>query len=258
MLPSWYALGTLGVLLELVLLWRVCRERLWRHYPFFSTFLAYLLSSMLAQLALLRWYGLQSRAYASFYWTSDLVGIALWAFVAWEIFRHSFPRGSSLRTVVGGVSLLLASAMTGVLFLAHGNLGLPRSVGSFTVHFTSYASLVLAPLVLWLIVAAHYYRIPLGRNIWGMAIGFGIFLSLSAVNAAAYLLGHSSRLLSLLTTPGAFVLQLMIWTWVLWRYAPNPALMPAPAPREHGELELVLWRQEWNRLLDTMRKAFER
>jgi hypothetical protein len=256
MLPLSYGLWFLGEALEVVLLWRIQRARLWRRYPFFSLYLAYLVFSTLVQSAILETYGFRSHAYASFYWASDLVAIALWAFVAWEIFRHNFPRGSSVRTVVGTVSLALAAVGTGLLFLAHGSAVLPHSVGSFSLNFGRYASLVTAPVVLWLIAAARYYRIPLGRNVWGVAVGFGAFLSLSAINGATYLLGHSSRLLSSLLTPAAFVLQLMIWTWALWRYAPNPDL--APVPREQGQLELMVWKQEWNRLLAVMRKGIER
>jgi len=256
MLPFWYLVGTLGDLLEVVLLCRVWRDRLWRHYPFFCVFLVYLLSNTLIQTVLLKWYGLRSHSYATFYWATDIVGIGLWAFVAWEIFRHSFPRGSGPRAVAGGVSLLLAAAMTGLLVLTHGNPIFPRSIWHLALNFGRYASLVLAPVVLWLLVATRYYHIPLGRNIWGMAVGFGLFLSLGAVNCAAYLLGHSQWALSSLTTPTAFAMQLLVWTWALWDYAPNPKFAAASA--ESTASDFILWRQEWGRLLASMRKAFER
>ncbi len=256
MLPLSYVLGAFGTLLEFILVWRIWQQRLWRPYPFFCSYVVYLLLNMLADTGLLASYGYRSRAYAIFYWWSDLIGVGLWALIAWGIFRHSFRRGSSLRVVVGAVSLALVVAITGLLVFLPSHGGPPRLVSYLTVNFERYACLVMAPLVLWLIAAARYYRIPLGRNVWGMAVGFGLFLSLGAINAAVYLLGGSSWILSSLSTPAAFVLQMLIWTWAFWRYAPNPDL--APLAREQGELELVFWRQEWYRLLDTMRKPFER
>jgi hypothetical protein len=255
MAPLSYVLIASGHLLELLLLWRVFRERLWRPYPFLSAYIVYVSCASWAFLFILQLSGYSSRPYAVVYWGNEIAAAFLWIFIVWEIFRHSFPSGLPIRRFVGAVSVLLAAAAGGLLF-AHGAAGLPRTLGYVVPNAERYASLVAAPVILWLLVAAQYYRIPLGRNIWGVAIGFGMFLSSTAANFAAALLGSPLAKITLLLGPASFVGMLAIWVWALWRYAPNPECAPALA--ECSELDLILWRKEWHRLLTSMRKVFER
>jgi hypothetical protein len=255
MAPLSYPLGVSGVLLGFLLLWRICRERLWRPYPFLSVYIAYVSCASVLLPVVVHLYGYSSRPYALAYWGNETVAGFLWVFIVWEIFRHSFPSGLPVRRFVGVVSVLLAAAAGGLLF-APSAAGLPHALGYAVPDIKSHVGLIGAPVILWLLVAARYYRIPLGRNIWGIAIGFGMFLSSTAANFAASLLGSPLAKITVILGPASFVVMLAVWAWALWRYAPNPRIAPASA--ETSELDLILWRQEWHRLLTSMRKAFER
>lgn len=85
-------------------------------------------------------------------------------------------------------------------------------------------------VIVVLLLAARYFRLPLGKNISGMIHGFVFYLTVSFVTyTAALYYGRDlfENLLSLLL-PWSYDLCLLVWVVALWRY--EPVSMPQRVP----------------------------
>lgn len=244
----WHLLLVLGVGLEIALLWRIHKCGMWRHYPFFAAYLLFVLLRTLVLLAVMRLY---PEGYAPLYWRSEIPSVFLRFLVAWEVFRHSFPRTSALYRVVLraiitalfvlAIALFINTAKPGMALLGRSVYpGVERSLG-----FAQAISLLMILLI------ARYYRVPLGRNVLGMAVGLGMYVSISVANFAAFELLDSFVPYWRLVRPTSFVAMLAIWTCTLWVYAPNPSLSRGEISVSH----MKQWGEAWNRTLSILRRV---
>ena len=241
--PIQYAIPVLGLLLEVLILWRSLRARLWRHYPFFYVYLGYVFIRTVAIFVLIQ---LRFSAYAIAYWLSDAVAVLLWFFITWEVFRHTFLSAPAVRRVVGQLLTFLLLGLAVVFFAS-------KSPGLVIADFERKAGFAQAALLMATLILARYYAVPLGRNIWGMALGLGMYVSVAIVNFAALELVKSFFPYWRLISPLSFIGTLGVWIWALWSYAPNPG--PATAGIEVYERSLAHWSQAWSEVYAALRKA---
>lgn len=244
MTPLYYIVSTVGLLLELVILWRSIQARLWRPYPFFCVCMGYFFILAVAQFALAQ---IQFQAYADAYWLGSTVAVLLTFFIPWEIFRHTFPSRSSIHKLGGQVLLILLIGLAATFLFGARSLGFPYG------DLERKADLSQAVLLAATLLLARYYATPLGRNIWGMALGLGLYLSISIMNFAALELFDSFTLFWRWVRPISFIGMLAVWTWALWSYAPNPEL--APGHIQRLERMLVGWQHGWKQMRAALRKA---
>ncbi len=238
-----FLIFALGLLLEALILWRGVRARLWRHFPFFYLYLslAFIRSVPLFVLGELR-----VPAYAMVYWLSEAVVVLLRFFIIWEVFRHTFFSAPAVRRVVGQSLLIL------VIVLAAAGVFGTKAPGSFP-DLERKSGFVQAALLMATLLLARYYALPLGRNVWGMALGLGIYVSVAIVNFASLELVESFFPYWRFIRPLSFIGMLGVWTWALWSYAPNPR--PATAALELSERSLAHWAQAWSEVRAAVRKA---
>ncbi len=244
MAPMEYSLPGLGLLLELVILWRCAQARLWQQYPFFYVYLGYIFARTIAIFVVTQF---QFPAYAVAYWLTAAAADLLRFLVAWEVFRQSFAFAVAARRIVGQVLFLLLIVLTAVLFLG------TKSPGLFFADFERKSSFIQATMVVVTLALARYYSLPLGRNIWGMALGLGMYVSMAIVNFAALELVKSFFPYWRFIRPLSFIGMLGVWAWALWSYAPNPR--PATAALEVYERGLAHWAQAWSDVRAALRKA---
>ncbi len=240
-----YPIFALGLLLEVCILWRALRARLWGHYPFFYAYLGFVFIYNTVTLFVLA--QLHFSAYAIAYWLGDACAVLLWFFVTWEVFRHTFLPAPAVRRVVGRVLSILLIGLTAALFFAS------KSPGLFFADLERKAGFVQATLLMATVLLARYYGLPLGRNVLGMALGLGTFVSVSIVNFAALELVKSFFPYWRSIRPLSFVGMLGVWTWALWSYAPNPR--PSTTALEVYERSLAHWSQAWSEVRAAVRKA---
>jgi hypothetical protein len=240
-----YPIFALGLLLEVCILWRALRAHLWRHYPFFYAYLGFVFFYNTVTLFVLA--QLRFSAYAVAYWLGDACAVLLWFFITWEVFRHTFLPAPAVRRVVGRVLWILLIGLTAALFFAS------KSPGLFFADLERKAGFVQAVLLMATILLARYYAMPMGRNIWGMALGLGMFVSVSIVNFAALELVKSFFPYWRLIRPLSFIGMMGIWVWALWSYAPNPK--PATVAVEGFERSLAQWAQAWGEVRVALRKV---
>ena len=239
-------------MLEAALAYRLVRERLWRSYPLFSFYIAYVLGQTLIGFAILQ---RAPNAYPVWFWRSGITHICLRFLVIWEVFRHTFPKASPLRRMVSRQStvgvLALLSVLTGMLW-AIETYGKSHSV--YLAMERSFG-LVQAVLILAILALARYYHLPVGRNIWGIAVAFGMYCSLSTAASALLDLMHSTFSFSLwyVLSPLSFVAMLAMWTWAVWIYAPNPIAAADALTDVTGDFGR--WSEDWGRASSTVRKV---
>lgn len=245
-----YLIFSLGTFLEVTILWRSLRLQLWRYYPLFYVCIGFIFIRTVTLFVLSE---LRFPDYATVYWFSEVCVLVLFFLIPWEVLRHTFASMPSVRHIAGRVIVVLLIGWAWTIFYAGGNLAASQRTGSFYYDLERKVAFAQAAFLLIIVLLALYYRIPIGRNIRGMAIGFGLFVSVSIMNYAALELVESFFPLWRYISPLTFVGVLGIWTWALWSYAPNPKLAP---DRIQGLKRLLVdWQNGWNQMRAAVRKA---
>jgi len=223
---------------------------MFRHYPWFSFFVGYVVSQHIALFAVLH---LAPSNYPAWYWESGALQVCLRFLVIWEVFRQTFPKTTPLHRMVSRQitpgTIALISVLTAMLWAVQ-TYGKSHSV--YLAMDRSFG-FVQAVLVLGILTLARYYHLPIGRNIWGIAVAFGMYSSLSTAASAYVDLMHSSFFpYWYLLSPFSFVVMLGMWTWAVWIYAPNPIATPDAliATGDFGR-----WPEDWGRAVSTVRKV---
>lgn len=244
MSPIQYLIVILGLLLELLILGRGLKLRLWAHYPFFYAYMGYLLAFGVTLFVIIHFY---FSSYTMVYWWGDIIASLLCFLVTWEVFRHVFPSGTAVHRIASNILVIVLLGFAGFALV---------SINSAAVYFSDLERRVALPQVLFLastLILARYYRIPLGRNTWGMALGLGAHLSMLIINLATLGLVDSFFSLWRYIRPFGAIAVLSVWTWALWSYAPNPKLAP---DRIQGLKRLLVdWQNGWNQMRAALRKA---
>ncbi len=216
-----------GVTLEILIVARGYVARLYRTYPFFFGYIAYVLLMNLAQF-ILRKIGLPH--YVVTYWVLEAGAIVCAFLVLWEIFRQTFSATHSLNRIAKRFVLWLLFSES-ILVLSFGTHS-----GPFFSQLERKVGLLQASWLALMLLLAGYYRVPLGRNVRGMAFGYGIYVAISISNFAAYELTESFLPFWRYIHPLSYLAALVLWTWGLWFYSPNPPIhtteIPAPVADE--------------------------
>jgi hypothetical protein len=215
----WWA----GIVLEALILARSVKDGLIKRYPFFYTYVAWVLVVSLLRFGC---YETQPSAYQAVYWYTELPSVLVGYGVILEIYKRCLANHP-------GVARLARNAL---LFLLVATLA-KVAVGTLASPFGSLAygtarlgrDLRYVEVTLWVAMLALFsrYRIPAGRNLKGLIGGYGLFIAMSVVNLAL-IFQPESRLWPLARQlPSlAYLLTLTIWCAALWSYKPEPAAPP--------------------------------
>jgi hypothetical protein len=248
-------IGITGPVLELSALALFLRNSLWRAYP---RLFAYIIWLFCANSAILITDFYFPAAYTTVYWYIDSVDIVLRLLVVWEVFQQIFPKSSGLNR---SLSKGLGAVACGLLVLAFAIFwgyqnypGLPADFADRVraIHLALDRSFgfVQALMILGTLLIARYYGVRCGRNIRGIALAFGGWISISTANNALVAMvdvDNSLRPVFYYLRPLSFVFMLVVWIWALWVYEPNPPI------KESEPVELDRWTEDWNRTISTAR-----
>jgi hypothetical protein len=246
----------IGTALEVCLVWRLLRNGLVLKYPYFSFYL-FCVVLRTAALYAVQWYGVDRippDVYASYYWNTESIGIALRCLVVWEVFRHAFPHGSPLNRLASKGFGVIAF---GLFILAIGTLGTLWSYQTYAKFHSLYPALdrsfglAESAFILAILLTTKSYGIRFGRNLWGIAVGFGAWISLSTLDNAVIDLTHSFYPFLQFLRPLSFVGLLGSWTWALWEVSPVPAIAHRTVPTA----ELDTWTENWNHTQSSWRRV---
>lgn len=230
----------IGLVLELALLFRGVTQGLLRRYPIFYSYVTFVFINDILFFALRH----SQRAYLYYYWIAEFVGLVLGCLVFFEFYRVA------LRTYPG--TALMARAFLAVLFL----LALTKTVAS-TVSVPAWwwnarpaevegmlrVCQILA--ILSLMALLLFYSIPVGRNLRGILLGYGLFVTWSVVCLALVAAGLAkSNTLWSNTFQLSYLISLFVWSSHLWSYQPNPIPDPAiPLEQEYQRVAAATQRR---------------
>jgi hypothetical protein len=242
-----------AVSLEVSALLLFLRKGLWRAYAFLFVYAIWLLIGNVALFVTYLYFhahsgdGAHNAVYPMLYWHSDSLDVVLRFLVVWEVFHQTFPRGSGLNKSLSKGAGIIA---LGLLAFASATFWLYQNYsGLQSIHLALDRSFgfVQAVMILGTLLMARYYGVNYGRNVRGIALAFGGWVSLSTANNAMADLTNSFLPYWYYLRPLSFVFMMAVWIWALWVYEPNPPIMESDAA------ELSQWTEEWNRTISTAR-----
>ncbi len=199
--------------LEVLILWRSVRTGLYRE---FRLFYGYMFLALLQSLSLYYVYIEHPPAYQLAYWLSQialvLFGYAVIAEISSKAFQN-YPGVARLwrRLVVVTLILILAHAVFTAVTSGPGSV-----LGTSSLELERNARATQAILLSVFFGLTAYYAIPIGRNLAGISVGYGLFVGTGVVDLAVRAHFPSFQPYWGIIQPVAFLLVLVVWTLTLW------------------------------------------
>ena len=209
-----------GNLLIASLLVRALSRRFFAKYPAF-----YLYLTLILVVAFLRFYffTFDPKNYGPLYWYTEFISVAVGYGIIWEVYERAltgYPGSLRMaRWLVGAVFVTvlgkaLMNSLTGPAW------GSAKNVLALERNFR----IVQAALLLLILGVLTYYLIPIGRNLRGMIIGYGLYLGAGLISmtlGSDY--GNTVFPWWRYFQPAAYLCTLLVWSAALWSYHPSPA-----------------------------------
>ena len=208
-----------GLLIELLLLVRSVQTKTLTKYLYFY---AYIFCVFAVSAGLYIGRSMSPSFYEAWYWPTQFATLLMGCGVVLEIVRQALPAYPGAERMAR-----LASCAVFALTFGYGEWRVASRMEWSTVAATVELERdlrVIEALVLFTVLAiVSYYRIELGRNVTGMIVGFGAYVSVSVASLALRsFVGprFNAGWGNLQTT--SYFFALIVWTVALWTYSPNP------------------------------------
>ncbi len=217
-------------LLEGLILWRGLSVGLAKKYPFFYSYLTYVLLE--SSIRLLVFHG-KPDWYSHVYWSTQILGGIFGYAVVWGICTHSLsPYPGAARVARSLLKVVFVLLVSRVIVVASGRgFSLPATAPEFERDIRVLQSILILVMVLIYV----YYRVPINANLRGMLLGYGLYISVSVmVLASRALLLENHGLVWRYLQPSAYAAALCIWCGFLW----SPAAEAIPQPSAKAPIEL--------------------
>lgn len=224
-----------GIVLEAFLLVRCARGRFYREYPGFFSYIAVVLLA-----SILRYSERQNPStYALVYWYSQVVSLVAGYVVILEIYRRAlkaYPGAARMAQ-----ALLMAIFVLVVLKAVLASAGSTGwSIARTYEELEHSLRVIQATALIAILGLLAYYRIPLGRNLKGILIGYGIFVGVSVtILTLRFSFGDRLQLVYRYLPSFTYFAVLIIWCVALWSYHANPVPETKPG-LEHDYQSLAL------------------
>jgi hypothetical protein len=163
-----------------------------------------------------------SDGYRAGYWISELVCAMLAFGVTWEIYARTLAPYPGVRRMARSLMSVLLVAVGAKAMV--GMWGNPlRNLSSTVVDFERDLRVVQMLLLLGLVGLVAHYALPMGKNIFSILVGYGLYLGFRVVLLTV--LSNSGRVyhpVVSLALQGAWNLSLIIWCVGMWSYSDVP------------------------------------
>ena len=225
--------------LEAIVLFRACKEGLLRRYPFFYFYIATVFVTSVP-LAIL--YSIDRPREHALYGPANYLTIFLGCGILLEILRHvlsHYPGASRFGKAICTTAVCVILVFVAVYRLVEGS----GSIATDYWNTERNLRAVQAVLLFTIFFAIAIYRIPFGKNMRGMVVGYGIYIGTSLVTLAIALYARRFERAWLILQPFSYDVSLTIWCASLWSYH------PAPTP------EKMLQDSDYEALANTTRRA---
>ena len=227
------AIWLAGICLEALLVFRIWRAGNVRAYPLFFSYVVFVLVQ-----EILSWF--VAHVYPSFYpglyWSTEAIGLFAGCALVLEfhwIALAQFPGVAKLARIV----LMSAFWLTGARVLLAVTVGSPGWSTLFIVELERDMRFVQSIAILALLLLFLIYRVPIGRNLRGIILGYGLFLGINIVNLT-YLerFGGTVRFIASGIQSFAYFFALCVWIVFLWSYSPQPSAGRPPSNRGYRHI----------------------
>jgi len=218
----------LGIALQLFLLFLLTRNRLYKIYPVFYSYIALISGT---QLLLFFIYALWRGQYTYFYWPVEFLHIGVGCALLWEIYSQtleSYPGVLGLARRVFPIILLAVIFRTIFTVWFQSNWLFQKA--TFDLERDLRAAQAVCILVLLALLLN--YDIPVGRNLSGILGGYALYICMVVI-VFPFLVDRSGIHLSpflRLVPPAMYVVSQIIWCWAL--YSPDSGNLARLQPPE--------------------------
>jgi len=207
------------ILLESLILFRAVTTRILRTYPFFCVYL----SCVLAGDVLLFWLYRFSTAsvYRHVYWTKEFICVLAGYCVVVEIVQRALASCEGLKRFAAYVGLVVFAFIVG--FTALQGL-VQRSSEILLSSVEVERNLRSAELVFLALLVAmiSYYGIPMGQDLKGIIIGYGLCVATVVLDHAVQSYAGFYKPIFTTVLSYSYLFSLLVWTFCLWSYHAHP------------------------------------
>src|SRR5260370_11082197 len=172
------AIWFLTLVIEGLLLVRAVTRGFVSKYILFYSYLGWVFALSSVRLII---YIVRPAYYRDFYWNTQPFSILMGCALVWEIYRQALRRSPGAARMARNLLLFLL-LMVFSKTLINGWNGSGWWQAETTAELERNMRTVQAMLLIALILVLVHYAIPLGRNIRGMILGYGLFISTSVIN----------------------------------------------------------------------------
>ena len=208
-----------GIAVEALLLYRALWSRLASKYP---NFYIYALSLFLADAILYFFYYSRPILYAQWTYYAGFLVLFLGCGVILEVFRQVLSHYAGAEKLARAVSFAVFGAIL-VFAIAYPIWSPNRSVVP-RIYIAVQRDFLFAQALslLALLQVISYYRIPMGRNLKGMVLGYGQCIGVTLITRALQTYIGSGFGGASMIQQVSYLTALVIWLVALWSYGPSP------------------------------------
>lgn len=207
------------IVLELTILVRAFKQKLVRQYPFFFAYLGCVLLSSASGYLVYVWKPL---LYGYWYWSWEFACVIAGYSVVLEIIEKGLAEHIGARKLFRNFSLALFAAIVGFISIESMSSGHSISLRT-SVEFERNLRTAEAVLLLLIVAVVAYYAIPIGKNLRGILLGYGLCVATIVINdSLRSYVGKSFQDAFSAVRSWSYLVSLLIWTAALWSYRPNP------------------------------------
>lgn len=251
----WYYLWIAPHLLQAVLLVIILHRRIYRRLPIFSIYTVYELLQFVVLFTLSR-FG-NSKISPTFYGgisTAGFTGSIILRFaVIYEIVSYLFGKYKSLRHFGKRVFLwaTIALAIISLTLALHAHRQ-GSDMGTFLLYISSRTVVFMQfGLLLAIFAFSRTLRLEWRRDIYGIALGFGLYAGVELVSSALITqFGYSIHTYMDYLTMGTYHVCVLIWLISVLR---PQTVRPHDLRHIPDHKELEIWNEEMERLLQNHR-----
>jgi hypothetical protein len=227
------AIWVAAIFLEGLLVFRSWHTRLRSAYPLFFWYLAFVLTQDILRYFVAHFYPL---IYPGIYWSTEFMGVLAGCAMVLEFHwmgLAQFP----------GVAKLARFAVILVFLLTVGKVLLTAMQGSLgwsvllIIQLERDMRFVQIVAICSLLFLFLRYQVPIGRNLRGIILGYGLFLGINVVNLT-YLarFGGAVQFIASHIQSSAYIFALCVWTVFLWIHVAQPAARGMPMGSGYVEI----------------------
>jgi hypothetical protein len=227
------AIWIAGILLEVLLVFRSWRTRLFCVCPLFFCYLTFVTAQ-----DMLRYLVAHSAPaiFPSIYWSTEFMGILAGCAVVLEFAWVGLAR-------FPGVAKLARFALISTFLLTIGKVLLTAMQGALgwsvllIIQLERDMRFVQIAAIFSLLLLFLRYQVPIGRNLRGIILGYGLFLGINIVNLT-YLsrLGGAVQFVASHIQSCAYLVALCVWTVFLWFHVEQPVSSRKTLESGYGEI----------------------